>query len=247
MHPPRYLFLAALMLAPVTGPAADIRVAVASNFRPAMLELVKRFEEQTQHKVILISGSTGKQYAQIRHGAPFDAFFAADSERPAGLEQQGIAVPGSRFTYAIGKLVLWSPEPGYIDSQGVVLEQNDFEHLAIANPELAPYGLAAQQVLQARGLWELLQTRLVRGEDISQAFQFVASGNARLGFVAYAQVKMPGKFPDGSWWDIPQALYDPIEQQAVLLLDTGPGRAFLQFIQSAEALKIIEDSGYSLP
>jgi molybdate transport system substrate-binding protein len=226
--------------------AAEIRIAVASNFGPAMQMIAKRFESQTGHEVILIFGSTGKQYAQIRHGAPFDAFFSADSQRPQQLEEDGVAVAGTRFTYAVGKLVLWSPVAGYVDPSGDILKSGDFKHLAIANPELAPYGIAAQQVLQSRGLWEPLASRLVRGESIAQAFQFVSSGNAELGFVAYSQIKQPGKL-QGSYWDIPQSVYSPIEQQAVLLRDSEPARAFVQFIKSTEASKIIEAFGYQAP
>lgn len=243
----RTIFLAALLLTPTTLFAAEIRVAVASNFRPAMQVLAKRFEKQTGHQVVLIFGSTGKQYAQIKHGAPFDAFFSADSERPLLLEQEGIALPGSRFTYAVGKLVLWSPVAGYVDSTGDVLKTGEFRHLAIANPELAPYGLAAQQVLQARGLWDPLGSRLVRGENIAQTFQFVKSGNAELGFVAYAQIKHRRKPVRGSFWDVPAELYTPIEQQAVLLIEGEPARAFMQFVQSWDALKIIAESGYAVP
>jgi molybdate transport system substrate-binding protein len=239
--------LAAAVMLPVPATAAEIRVAVASNFRPAMQVIAKRFENQTGHEVILIFGSTGKQFAQIQQGAPFDAFFAADSQRPAQLEQDGVAVAGTRFTYAVGKLVLWSPVAGYVDAVGDVLKTGDFKRLAIANPQLAPYGRAAQQVLEASGLWESLANRLVRGENIVQAFQFVTSGSAELGFIAYAQIKQPGKPLKGSYWDIPQSLYSPIEQQAVLLKDSEPARAFLQFTQSWEALKIIGAFGYATP
>lgn len=227
--------------------AAEIRLAVASNFANAITTLAERFESNTGHKVTLIFGSTGKHYAQIKHGAPFDAFFAADVRRPERLEKEGVAVPGSRFTYAVGKLVLWSPKPGYVDAQAQVLEQKQFHYLAIANPELAPYGKAAQQVLQARGLWDGLQGHIVRGENISQAFQFVKSGNAELGFVAYSQVKRPEQPFEGSFWKVPQVLYTPIEQQAVLLKESKAARAFLLFMQTGEALKIIHEYGYDVP
>ncbi len=237
----------AVAVLPIAASAAEIRVAVASNFRPVMQVLAKRFEARTGHDVILIFGSTGKQYAQIKHGAPFDAFFAADAQHPLQLEQDGTAVAGTRFTYAIGKLVLWSPVTGFVDPAGEVLRTGTFKHLAIANPELAPYGRAAQEVLRAIGLWEPLTARLVRGENIAQAFQFVTSGSAELGFVANAQIRQPGKPQNGSYWDIPQALYSPIEQQAVLLRDAEPARAFLQFTQSWEALKVIATFGYAAP
>jgi molybdate transport system substrate-binding protein len=227
--------------------AAGIRVAVASNFARAVTTISKRFEANTGHKVTLIFGSTGKLYAQVKNGAPFDAFFAADVRRPELLEKEGLALPGSRFTYAIGKVVLWSPKAGYIDSEGNVLEQRKFRHLAIANPKLAPYGKAAREVLQALGLWDGLRGRLVRGENIVQTFQFVKSGNAELGFVAYSQVKRPGHPIEGSWWEVPQALYTPIEQQAVLLKKSKVARAFLSFVRSDEVRELIRDYGYKTP
>jgi molybdate transport system substrate-binding protein len=239
--------MAAAGFLPASASAAEIRIAVASNFRPAMEVIARQFAARTGHEVTLIFGSTGRQYAQIRHGAPFDAFFAADSQRPKQLEKDGAAVQGTRFTYAVGKLVLWSPVAGYVNASGDVLKAGDFKHLAIASPELAPYGLAAQQVLQASGLWESLSSRLVRGENIAQAFQFVDSGSAELGFVAYSQISQPGKPLKGSYWDIPHSLYSPIEQQAVLLRDSEPARDFLRFVQSLEAKKIIGTFGYLAP
>ena len=207
----------------------------------------KQFEASTNHKVKLIFGSTGKHYAQIRNGAPFDAYFAADARRPVLLEQEELALPGTRFTYAIGKVILWSPMAAYVDAQANVLKQGGFRHLAIANPKLAPYGRAAQQILQARGLWDSMQGSMVRGENIGQTFQFVKSGNAELGFVAYAQVKRPGHPVEGSWWEVPQALYTPIEQQAVLLKEGEAARAFMSFIQGDAALEIIQGYGYGVP
>ncbi len=227
--------------------AGEIRLAVASNFTSAINTVASHFEENTDHKVKLIFGSTGKHYAQIRNGAPFDAYFAADTRRPELLEQENLALPGTRFTYAIGKLILWSPKAGYVDSQAKVLEQGEFRHLAIANPKLAPYGKAAQQVLQARGMWDSMKGSMVRGENIGQTFQFVKSGNAELGFVAYAQVKRPGQSVEGSWWEVPQTLYTPIAQQAVLLKESEAARAFMSFIKSDVALEIIQNYGYGAP
>ena len=227
--------------------ADEIRIAVASNFAGAIKAAVGLFEAESGHRVTLAFGSTGKHYAQIRNGAPFDAFFAADARRPELLEKESLAIAGSRFTYAVGKLVLWSPATAYVDSQGKVLKQGTFRHLAIANPELAPYGIAAREVLTEHGLWDKLERRLVRGENISQAFQFVASGNAQLGFVAWSQVKRPGHVVKGSYWDVPPALYSPIEQQAVLLKDTEAGRAFMSFMRSEKAIRIIRDHGYETP
>lgn len=242
-----------LLLATVTtllasqATAAEIRVAVASNFARAIRATVDQFEMDTGNKVTLAYGSTGKHYAQIVNGAPFDAFFAADTRRPELLEKEGLAIQGSRFTYAVGKLVLWSPAAVTVDPEGNILEHGKFRYLAIANPDLAPYGVAAREVLQARGLWEDLEGRLVRGENIAQAFQFVASGNAELGFVAWSQLRRPGQEFEGSHWDVPTALYTPIEQQAVLLKDSDAGRVFMSFMRSEKAIRIIRDHGYETP
>jgi len=226
--------------------ADEVRVAVASNFAKTITAIAERFEADTAHKVTLIFGSTGKHYAQIINGAPYDVFFAADAGRPELLEREGVALAGSRFTYALGKLVLWSPRQNYIDPKGQILESGNFRHLSIANPRLAPYGEAARQVLQNRGLWNERDKRVVRGENIGQAFQFVASGNAELGFVAWSQVKHPGKAIEGSYWFIPPSLYAPIEQQAVLLKDGEAARAFILFVRSAQGARIIREHGYGI-
>lgn len=236
-----------LLLTTTAGSADEIYVAVASNFSRTLQTIATRFEAATGHRINMSVGATGKHYAQIRHGAPFDIFFAADSRRPALLESENIALPGSRFTYALGKLVLWSPREGYVDDQGSILETEDFSHLAIANPRLAPYGKAAKEVLQARKLWDALKGRTVRGENIGQTFQFVKSGNAELGFVAWSQIRQPGKPVSGSFWDIPQQLYTPIRQQAVLLKRSKPAQAFASFVKSNTAQAIIRESGYDLP
>ena len=235
------------LLAPRGLPADVIRIATASNFQAAMRDLAARFETESDHRVVLIFGSTGKLYAQINNGAPFDAFYAADSERPERLEQSGLAVPDSRFTYAIGKLALWSPQGNLVDSTGDVLSQGAFRHLAIANPKLAPYGRAAREVMEELGLWERLAPRLVRGENIAQAFQFVMSGNAELGFVAWSQLAGGDGAIGGSHWQVPAAWHSPIEQQAVLLNDTEAGRAFTSFMRSGQAAAIIRSRGYGNP
>ncbi len=178
---------------------------------------------------------------------PFDAFFAADVGRPELLEQEGLASPGTRFTYAIGKVVLWSPKENGVDSEGNMINEQSFRHLAIANPKLAPYGKAAQQILLAKGAWTALRGKVVRGENIGQTFQFVKRGDAELGFVAYSQVKRPDHPIEGSWWEAPQVLYTPIEQQAVLLKENEATRAFMLFVQSDVALKIIQGYGYDTP
>ena len=232
---------------PALATAAEIQIAVASNFTAAIRDIAERFEQQSGHKVTLVFGSTGKHYAQIKNGAPLDAFFAADVTRPRLLEEQGVGIGGSRFTYAVGKLVLWSPQAEFVDPAGTVLEQGKFRHLALANPKLAPYGRAAKEVLKTRGQWQVLQDKMVRGENIGQTFQFVKSGNAELGFVAWSQIKRPDQPLAGSWWEIPQALYSPIEQQAVLLTDNSVARDFLTFVRSEEALEVILTHGYGIP
>ena len=244
-----YTVLLAILitLTPGRSSADEIRVAVASNFRDAMSALAYKFEQASEHEVTLIFGSAGKQFAQIRNGAPFDAFFSADSERPELLEREGLAVPESRFTYAVGKLVLWSPRTDYVDPGGKILESGDFRHLAIANPNLAPYGAAAREALEAMGLWNQLGRRLVRGENIGQAFQFVSSGNAELGLVAWSQLRRNDAAIGGSYWLVPAHYYSPIEQQAILLQDTVEARMFMSFIRSVDSARIIRAHGYDLP
>ncbi|MGD8556780.1 MAG: molybdate ABC transporter substrate-binding protein [Chromatiales bacterium] len=241
-----FFFLAAFL---PTGnlKAEEIHIAVASNFSATMRLLAERFEAQSDHRVILLPGSTGKHFAQIVNGAPFDAFFAADVKRPERLEAEGRIIPGSRFSYAIGKLVLWSPDPELVDGDGAVLESGTFRRLAIANPRLAPYGRAAQQFLESRGIRESLRPKLVRGENIGQAFQFVASGNAELGLVALSQLMQSGREPAGSRWQVPEKLHAPIEQQAVLLSDSAAAADFMRFAKSEPARAIIRDSGYGIP
>ena len=240
----RQYYISLLLLLPCYVLADTIRVAVASNFSKPIEAIAARFEDHTGHRLILVFGSTGKHYAQIINGAPFELFLAADMQRPKLLEQQGIAIAGTRFTYARGRLVLWSPRNNYVDAEGKILESGEFRHLAIANPKLAPYGMAAQEVLESRGLWKSLQQRLVRGESIGQAYQFVSSGNAELGFVAYSQINQPNLINTGSYWVIPQTLYEPIEQQVVLLKENTVARDFLSYMQKQEIKKIIFQYGY---
>ena len=224
--------------------ADEVRVAVATNFASVMDTLVERFEAASGHTVLVSSGSTGGHYAQIKNGAPFEAFFAADTERPRLLESEGIAVPGSRFRYAVGRLALWSARANYVDADGAIIETGDFRHLAIANPELAPYGAAARDVLEGRKLWDRLQPRLVMGQDIGQTYSFVQTGNAELGFVAWSQLKQPHRAIAGSYWLVPESLHRPIEQEAVLLRDVPAARALMEFIKSAEAREIMRSYGY---
>ncbi len=226
--------------------AEEIRIAVASNFTTTLKTIALKFEQQTQHKVTIISGSSGKHYAQIINGAPFDIFFSADSKRAERLDNEGIAIADTRFVYAIGKVVLWSPKNNYIDQYGNILNEDSFRYLAIANPKLAPYGRAAEEILRGRHLWNKLQSRMVRGENIGQTFQFVKSTNADLGFVAFSQIKHPNQAIEGSYWEVPQALYSPIKQQAVLLKDNEVSRLFLAFIKNKQAQQIMQSFGYDV-
>ncbi|TNF55479.1 MAG: molybdate ABC transporter substrate-binding protein [Gammaproteobacteria bacterium] len=235
--------LLCLMIGLAPAWAGEARIAVASNFATAMPYLAERFRQQTGHELIVSTASTGKLYAQIIHGAPFDVYLAADDKYPRRLEREGRAVPGSGFTYAIGRLALWSPRTGYVDAQGEVLKQGGFRRLAVANPRLAPYGEAAREALVKLGLWTGLQPKMVFGENIAQTYQFVASGNAELGFVAYSQIK----WGTGSHWLVPASLHSPLRQDAVLLRrgqDNPAARAFLAFLRSPAATAIIESQGY---
>jgi len=245
-----FFVLAAALFFSTTGTsaAAEVSAAVASNFTKPMREIAAGFERKTGHKVVLSFGSTGKLYAQIRNGAPFDLFLAADHETPAKLETEGQGVVGSRFTYAIGRLVLWSARPGYVDQHGEILRKGSFRHIAIANPKTAPYGAAARQVLERLGLWTTVAPHIVQGENIAQTHQFVASGNAELGFIALSQLRDAGR-DAGSLWLVPRELHDPIAQDAVLLQrgkDNPAARELLAYLQGAEARAIIESYGYDL-
>ena len=232
--------------------ANEIRIAVASNFYPTMKEIVEQFEFEAidpsiTNKIVLIPGSSGKHYAQVINGAPFDIFFSADKTRPVLLEQQGLVKNESRFTYALGKLALWSSIHGFVDPKGQVLYDKNFRFLAIANPKIAPYGIATMETLVSMSLWKNVHKKLVRGENIAQAFQFIDSGNVELGFVSFSQLMRPNFSLKGSFWEVPQSLYNPIEQQAVLLRDSRLGRTFIEFVQTDKALNIISKFGYDLP
>ena len=229
--------------------AGEASVAVAANFTAPMQKIAAAFEQQTGHKASLAFGSTGKFHAQVRNGAPFHVLLAADDETPLRLEREGLAVPGSRFTYATGRLVLWSATPGLVDAQGEVLRKGSFRRLAIADPKLAPYGAAAMQALDKLGLAQALAPRLVQGESIGQAFQFAATGNAELGFVALSQVMADGRIDKGSAWLVPAQLHAPIRQDAVLLTqgrDNPAAVALMTFLRSEAARTIIRAHGYEL-
>jgi molybdate transport system substrate-binding protein len=241
--------LTALLLALIAHAAcaAEVQVAVAANFTAPMRRIAASFEQATGHKAQLAFGSTGKFYAQIRNGAPFDVLLAADDETPVRLEKEALAVAGSRFTYSIGQLALWSAKPGYVDAEGAVLRQGAFRHLALANPKLAPYGAAAVETLDKLGLLAALQPKFVQGENIAQTFQFVSTGNAELGFVALSQVVEGGKLKSGSAWIVPSSLHAPIRQDAVLLArgkDNPAALALLQYLKEDRARAIIKAYGY---
>lgn len=241
--------LACLILA-VSTPlsAAEVSVAVAANFTYATRDIIPLFEKASGHTVKVSFGSTGKLYSQIENGAPFEVFLAADSKRPMKAEKENLAVEKTRFTYAMGKLALWSPKSGQFSDAESYLSKAAFAHLAIANPKTAPYGFAAQQVMEHLDIWNKLQGKIVRGDSIAQTFQFAASGNAEIGFVALSQVKA-WKEGAGSVWEIPQAYYAPIEQQAVLLNkgETNPAAsAFLEFLKGSEARLVISGYGYGV-
>lgn len=227
--------------------AATVTVAVAANFTAPMEVLAPAFERQTGHKTILSFGATGTFHAQIRSGAPFQVLLAADADTPRQLEQEGFAVAGSRFTYAVGKLVLWSKQPGLVDDNGGVLRTGRFRHIAVANPKLAPYGAAAMETLTRLGVLRDLQPKIVLGENITQTYQFVASQNAQLGFVALSQVTSGGRIIGGSAWLVPADLYSPIRQDAALLAtgkDNPAAVAFLAFLRSEQARAVIRSFGY---
>ncbi|QGZ31791.1 molybdate ABC transporter substrate-binding protein [Stutzerimonas stutzeri] len=232
---------------PLVGQAAEVQLAVASNFTAPMRAIAERFERDTGHQLLLAFGSTGKLYAQIHNGAPFDVLLAADDKVPAQLEATGLGVAGTRFTYAIGTLVLWSAREGYVDDQGAVLAQRSFRHLAIANPKTAPYGAAAMATLAKLEQVDSIRGKLVQGENIAQTHQFVASGNAELGFVALSQVLDDGRIRQGSAWIVPAHYHPPIRQDALLLAhgrDNPAARALLDYLRSAAATDVINAYGY---
>lgn len=243
----RALLAAGALLLARSAHADTVTVAVAANFNGPMPALATAFEQSSGHKVALAYGATGKFYAQISNGAPFDILLAADATTPRRLEQEGLAQPGSRFTYAIGTLVLWSADPQRVDAAGAVLRRGDFRHLAIASPKTAPYGAAAVAAMTAMGVYPALQSKLVTGESITQAYQFAATGNAELGFVALSQIYQNGEFMAGSHWLVPTEWYDPILQDAVLLTrgqHNPAAAALLTYLRSDSARQLMRSYGY---
>ncbi len=226
-------------------------VAVASNFSEPMKEIATEFEKATGHTAKLSFGSSGKFVSQLENGAPYEVLLSADAKGPLKLEQAGLAVPNTRFTYALGKLVLWSAKPGYVDDQGKILTKGGFKHLSLADPKLAPYGVAAIEALKHLNVFDKLSPLFVLGENISQTYQFISTSNAELGFVALSQViDKNGTISEGSGWIVPTNLYAPIQQDAVLLTqgaENPAAPAFINYLKSAPALAIIKKYGYDLP
>ncbi len=241
--------MAALLLA-ASVQAAEVKVAVAANFAQPMKDIATEFEKESGHKVNLTQGATGKFYAQITNGAPFEVFASADDDTPAKLVKEGKAVAGTQFTYAIGRLVLWSPDPALVDQGGGVLKTDKFKFLSIANAKVAPYGRAAVQTMQKLGVLTAIEPRAVQGESITQTHQFVTSGNAQLGFVALSQVWENGKLKSGSAWIVPEEMHEQLRQDVVLLnpgKDSKAAAALVDYLKSDKAKKIIERYGYKLP
>ena len=243
--------IAALMSLGVSlvAQAEEVQVAVAANFTAPMKVIAADFEKATGHKTVLNFGATGKFYAQITNGAPFDVLLAADDKTPAKIEKENGSVAGSRFTYAIGKLVLWSAKPDMVDAKGEVLEKASFEHIALANPKIAPYGAAAIEAMTKLSLLEKLQPKFVQGDSIGQTFAFVYTGNADLGFVALSQVLEGGKIKSGSTWIVPANLHNPIRQDAIILTkgkDNKAASALIDYLKSEPAKAVIRSFGYGL-
>ncbi|AUZ46437.1 molybdate ABC transporter substrate-binding protein [Pseudomonas orientalis] len=229
--------------------ADEVQVAVAANFTAPIQAIAADFEKDTGHKLVASFGATGQFYTQIKNGAPFQVFLSADDTTPQKLETEGDTVKGSRFTYAVGTLALWSVKEGYVDAQGEVLKHNAFKHLSIANPKAAPYGLAATQVLAKEGLTDQVRDKIVEGQNITQAYQFVSTGNAELGFVALSQIYKNGKVSSGSAWIVPSSLHDPIKQDAVILTkgkDSAAAKALVDYLKGPKAAAVIKSYGYEL-
>ena len=232
-----------------TAHADEVQVAVAANFSAPIQAIAADFEKDTGHKLVASYGATGQFYTQIKNGAPFEVFLSADDSTPEKLEKESDTVKGSRFTYAIGTLALWSAKEGYVDAEGRVLKGNQYQHLSIANPKAAPYGLAATQVLAKLGLTDQVKGKIVEGQNITQAYQFVSTGNAELGFVALSQIYKDGKVSGGSAWIVPADMHDPIKQDAVILnkgKDNPAAKALVDYLKGPKAAAVIKSYGYQL-
>jgi molybdate transport system substrate-binding protein len=239
----------ALLAGAFAAHAETVQVAVAANFTAPMKIIAEAFKQDTGHTAEAAYGATGKFYAQITNGAPFQMLLSADDTTPAKLEAEGMTLPGTRFTYAIGTLTLWSADPAFIQDGARVLGRNQFRKLAIANPKTAPYGAAAMEVMKALTVDQMLAPKLVQGENIAQTYQFVSTGNAELGFVALSQVFKDGKITGGSAWVVPAEMHEPIRQDAVILKN-GEGNAaasaFMDYLKSDKVKAIIRSFGYEI-
>ncbi len=246
---PKILVGLLMMAAAMAASAENVSVAVAANFKEPLQEIAAKFQHATGHTVSISSESSGKIVSQIKNGASYDIFLSADETKPIKLEKEGAIVPGSRFTYAIGKLALWSAKPNYVDSKGYVLKTGSYSHVAIADPKLAPYGLAAIQTLQKLGLSSVVNDKLVVGKNIGTTFGYIQTGNAELGFVALSQIYKNGKLTHGgSYWQVPSSYYKPIRQDAVLLLagqHNAAAVALMKYLKSPAAHKVMKAYGYS--
>lgn len=245
----RLLALTAALAFTTLARADVVQVAVAANFTAPARALAEVFARTTGHEARLSFGATGAFYTQIKNGAPFDVLLAADDERPARLEKEGDTVAGSRFTYATGQLVLWSAKPGFVDDQGAVLKGGHFGKIAIANPKNAPYGAAAVEAMNKLGLAAALQPKLVTGESIGQTYNFIATGNAELGFVALAQVLEGGKLKSGSMWVVPAQYHAPIIQDAVILkraANNPAAKAWMELLKTPQSKELIRSYGYAV-
>lgn len=250
ISPPSLLALHFSILLAAPAQADEVQVAVAANFTAPMQQIAAQFEKDTGHRAMLAFGATGKFYVQIVNGAPFEVLLSADDETPTRLENEGRAVSGSRFTYATGRLALWSPQPDKVDGKGEVLTRPGIRHLALANPKTAPYGTAAVEVMQKLGVLAALQGKFVQGENIAQTYQFVASGNADIGFVALSQIWKDGRLTNGgSAWIVPAGMHETLRQDAVLLnrgRDKAAAAALLGYLKGDKARAIIKSYGYDL-
>jgi molybdate transport system substrate-binding protein len=250
----RLMLAAASTLFFVAAQAGEVTVAVAANFTAPMQKIAQAFEQDTGHKAQLAFGATGKFYAQIKNGAPFAVLLAADDETPARLEKEGLAIAGTRFTYATGRLALWSKQANVVDDKGEVLRSNSLSKIgihkiAIADPKLAPYGAAALEVIQHLGVQANVVPKLVQGESIGQTYQFISTENAQLGFVALSQISFDGRITQGSAWVVPQSMHTAIKQDAVLLnagKDNAAAIALLKYLQADKVKTIIRQYGYAL-
>ena len=241
------LFVCCVCLMSANAQAAEIKVAVASNFANVLKEIAVEFQKDTGHQLAITPGATGKFYAQISNGAPFDVFLSADDETPRKLAQEGKANASSQFTYAIGRLALWSPNPEMVDKNADILKTDKFKFIAIANAKVAPYGQAAVQTMQKLGVLAKIEPRVVQGESIAQTYQFVSTGNTQLGFVALSQIFEHGKIKTGSAWIVPEEMHEQLKQDAVILQackQTSVCQDLMDYLKSDKAKKMMASYGY---